>query len=41
MYKYSNQLLHDVFNIFSKLTDVHEYNARNASLQHVYVCFQG
>ena len=41
MDKYSNQLLHDVFDIFSKHTDVHEYNARNASLQPVYVCFQG
>ena len=25
---------------FSKLADVHEYNTRNASTQHVYVCFQ-
>ena len=42
MYKYSNQLLPDVFNdLFSKLADVHEYNTRNASTQHVYVCFQG
>ena len=42
MYKYSNQLLPVVFdNRFSKLTDVHEYNTRNASTQHVYVCFQG
>ena len=40
MYKYSNQLLPDVFDIFSKLADVHEYNTRNASTQHVYVCFQ-
>ena len=42
MYKYSNQLLPDVFNnLFTKLADVHEYNTRNASPQHVYVCFQG
>ena len=27
--------------LFSKLADVHEYNTRNASTQHVYVCFQG
>ena len=41
MYKYSNQLLPDVFdNFFSKLADVHEYNTRNASAQHVYICFQ-
>ena len=32
MYKYSNQLLSDVFdNPFPKHADVHEYNIRNAS----------
>ena len=42
MYKYSNQLLPDVFdNLLSKLADFHEYNTRNASTQHVYVCFRG
>ena len=42
MYKYSNQLLTDVSNSrFSKLADVHENNTRNASTQHVYVCFLG
>ena len=42
MYKYSNQLFPDVFkNLFTKLADVQEYNTRNASTQHVYVCFQG
>ena len=42
MYRYSNQLLLDVFNNhFFKLADVHEYSTRNASTQHVYVCFQG
>ena len=39
MYEYSNQLLPGVFdNRSSKLIDVHEYNTRNASTQHVYVC---
>ena len=42
MSKYSNQLLPGVFNnLFSKLADVHEYNTRYASTQHMYVCFQG
>ena len=39
MYKYSNQLLPDVFNnLFSKHADVHD--TRNAPTQHVYVCYQ-
>ena len=29
-----------VWYFFSKLADVHEYNTRNASTQHAYVCFQ-
>ena len=42
MYKYSNQLLSDVFdNLFSKHADVHEYNTRNTFTQHVYVCLKG
>ena len=41
MYKYSNGLLPDVFDtLFCKLADVHEYNTRNASMQHIYVNFR-
>ena len=41
MYKYSNSLLPDVFDtLFCKLADVHEYNTRNASMQHIYVSFR-
>ena len=29
-----------MFDIFSKVADVHEYNTRNLSIQHVYVCSQ-
>ena len=40
MYKYSSRLLPDVFNnffTFSRLADVHGYNTRNASTQHLHV----
>ena len=42
MYKYSNQLLPDVFdNRLSKPADFHGYDTRNASTQNVYVRFRG
>ena len=42
MYKYSGRLLPDVFdNFFTRLADVHGYNTRNASTQHLYVSFRG
>ena len=41
MYKYSNGLLPDVFDtLFCKRADVHEYNTRNASMQHIFVSFR-
>ena len=36
----SNSLMYSII-FFSKLADVHEYDTRNVSTQHVYVCFQG
>ena len=42
MYKYSSRLFPDVFDkLFTRLADVHGYNTRNTSTQHLYVSFRG
>ena len=41
MYKYSNSMLPEMFNIyFNKIEDTHSYNTRNSAANHLYVDFR-
>ena len=42
MYKYVNKMTPDVFdNFFSSISDIHQYDTRNATMKLLYITFRG
>ena len=42
MYKYVNKMTPDVFdNVFSSISDIHQYDTRNATMKLLYITFRG
>ena len=42
MYKYVNKMTPDVFdNFFSSISDIHQYETRNATMKLLYITFRG